>query len=187
MVISLALNCYSISFLIFRSPSHGGSLTLYSSLWTILTIHLFIIWALIWVPVPSDTLFGFLWVVLAKLPCLRRAHLDELITIEYKNQLECYGILFIFFQNPSHGGSLTLYSSIWIILTIYLFIIWVITWVLVPSDTLFGFLWVVLAKAALFRSLFHINAIRKVAAMYLMRWQQLSLRYSWISFLLVCS
>ena len=34
---------------------------------------------------------------LKSLPCPRRAHLDELITTEYKNQLDCYNILFIFF------------------------------------------------------------------------------------------
>ena len=40
-----------------------------------------------------------------------------------------------------------------------------------------GFLWVVVAKAALFKGLLHINVTRKVAAMHLMRWQQLFLRY----------
>ena len=53
--------------------------------------------------------------------------------------------------------------------------------------TFFGFLWVVVAKVALFRGLLHINAVKKVAVMHLMRWQQLSLRYSWVSFLLICS
>ena len=86
----------------------------------------------------------------------------------------------------SYGGSLTLYSSLWIILTLHLFIIWAPTWVPVPSDTLFGFLWAVVAKAALFRGFLHINVARKVVVMHLMRWQQLSLRYSWISFHLVC-
>ena len=37
---------------------------------------------------------------LKTLPCPRRAHLDELITIEYKNYLDCYNILFIFFRSP---------------------------------------------------------------------------------------
>ena len=49
-----------------------------------------------------------------------------------------------------------------------------------------AFLWVVVAKAALFRGLLHINAARKVVVMHLMWWQQLSHRYSWISFFLVC-
>ena len=30
----------------FRSPLHGGSLTLYSSVWTILALHLLIIWVI---------------------------------------------------------------------------------------------------------------------------------------------
>ena len=49
-----------------------------------------------------------------------------------------------------------------------------------------AFLWVVVAKAAVFRGLLHINAARKVVVMHLMWWQQLSHRYSWISFFLVC-
>ena len=39
----------------------------------------------------------------------------------------------------------------------------------------------------LFRGLLHINAARKVAIVYLMQWQQLFLRYFWVSFILVCS
>ena len=57
----------------------------------------------------------------------------------------------------------------------------------IPSDSLFSFLWVVVAKAALFRGLLHINAARKVAAVHSMQWQQLSLRYFWVPLLLVCS
>ena len=45
-----------------------------------------------------------------------------------------------------------------------------LTWVHVPSDTLFGFWWVVIAKAALFKGLLHINAAKKVDVVYLMRW-----------------
>ena len=79
------------------------------------------------------------------------------------------------FRSLSHGGSLTLYSSLWNILILHLLIIWASTWVPVPSDTLSDFLWVVVAKVILFRGLPHINEARKVAAMHLMRWQQLSL------------
>jgi len=43
-------------------------------------------------------------------------------------------------------------------LILHLLIIWALTWVSVPSDTLFGFLWVVVDKAALFRGLLYINA-----------------------------
>ena len=92
------------------------------------------------------------------------------ITIEYKYSSDGYSILSIFFRSLSHGGSLTLYSSIWTILILHLLIIWTLTWVLVPSDTLFGFLWVVVTKAALFRGLIHINAARKIAAVHLMQW-----------------
>ena len=48
---------------------------------------------------------------------------------------------------------------------------------LVPSDTLSGLLWVVVARAALFRGLLHINATKKLAVGHSIRWQQLFLRY----------
>ena len=93
----------------------------------------------------------------------------------------------IIFQSPIHEGSLTLYSSFWTILILHSSVIWAITWVLVPLDTFSGFLWVVVAKAALFRGLLHINAARKLAAGHSMRWQQLFLRYFLASILLVHS
>ena len=58
LIINLVLDYYSVSFLIFWSLPHGGSLILYSSLWTILILHLLIVWAFTWVSVPSNTLFG---------------------------------------------------------------------------------------------------------------------------------
>ena len=87
-------------------------------------------------------------------------------------------VVFLYFS-PSfiHGGSVLLYSPFWTILILHLSIIWATTWVFVPSDTLLGFLWVVVAKAALFRGLLHINAARKLDAGHSMRWQQLFLRY----------
>ena len=91
------------------------------------------------------------------------------ITIGYKYNFDCYNILSLFFWFLSHGRSLTLYSSIWIILILHLLVIWALTWVPVPSDTFFSFLWVVVAKAALFRGLFHINAARKIAIVHSMR------------------
>ena len=48
---------------------------------------------------------------------------------------------------------------------------------LVPLDTLSGLLWVVVAKAALLKSLLHINVARKLAAWHSMRWQQFFHRY----------
>ena len=88
----------------------------------------------------------------------------------YKYNFGCYSILSLFFWSPSHGGSLTLYSSLWTILTRHLLIIWTFIWVPIPSDTFFDFLWVVVAKTALFRGLLHINVARKVAAVHLMWW-----------------
>ena len=59
-------DCYSVLSLFFRSPPHGRSLILYSSFLVILILYLLIIWAFTCLPVPSDTLSDFLWVVVAK-------------------------------------------------------------------------------------------------------------------------
>ena len=83
----------------------------------------------------------------------------------------------IIFRSSIHEGSLTLYSSFWTILILHLLVIWVSTWVYVPSDTLSCLLWVVIAKIALFKGLLHINAIRKLVIGHSMQWQQLFLRY----------
>ena len=48
---------------------------------------------------------------------------------------------------------------------------------LVPSDTLLSLLWVVIAKAIMFRGLLHINAAKELAAGHSMRWQQFFFRY----------
>ena len=58
---------------------------------------------------------------------------------------------------------------------------------LVLSDTLSALLWVVIAKAALLRSLLYINVARKLAAEHSMRWQQFFLRYFLTFILPVCS
>ena len=92
------------------------------------------------------------------------------IKTEYKYNFDCYSIFSLFFQSLPHWGSLTLYSSLWTILILHLLIIWALTWVSVPSDTLFGFLWVMVAKIALFRGLLNINTARKVAVVHSMRW-----------------
>ena len=84
--------------------------------------------------------------------------------------LDYYNVSFLIFRSFPHGGSLTLYSSLWTILILHLLIIWAFIWVSVPSDTLFGFLWIVVANAALFMGLLHINAARKVASVHLMQW-----------------
>jgi len=92
------------------------------------------------------------------------------ITVGYKSNFDCYSILSLFFWFFPHGMSLTLYSSLRTILILHLLIIWALIWVHVPSGTLFGFLWVVIAKTALFRGLLHINAARRVAVVHLMQW-----------------
>ena len=46
---------------------------------------------------------------------------------------------FLFFQSPSHGGSLTLYIPPWVILFLHLLIIWAFTWVHILSDTFSSF------------------------------------------------
>ena len=79
------------------------------------------------------------------------------------------------FWSPLHGESLILYSSIWTILILYLLIIYATSWVLVPSDTPSGLLWVGVAKAALFRGLLHINAARVLVMEHLIGRQQLFL------------
>ena len=89
------------------------------------------------------------------------------------------------FSPLSHRRSLTLYSSLWTILILHLLIIWALTWVPVPSNTLFGFLWVVIAKATLFKGLLHINAAKRVVVVHLMRWKQFSLRYFLVPITLV--
>ena len=81
-----------------------------------------------------------------------------------------------FFPSSLHKGFFTLYNSFQIILTLHLSFIWDFTWVSIPSETSFGSLLVVVTKVSLFRCLLHINAVRKVVTVHLMRWQQLFLR-----------
>ena len=45
------------------------------------------------------------------------------ITVGYKYNSDCYNILSLFFRSFPHGGSLTLYSSLWIILILHLLVI----------------------------------------------------------------
>ena len=94
------------------------------------------------------------------------------------SMIQCsLSLLFPFFYSPTHGGSSTLYSSFLIIQILHLLIIWIPTWVPIPLDTPFSLLWVVTAKAALFRSPLHVNVARKVAAVHLIWWWQFFLRY----------
>ena len=81
-----------------------------------------------------------------------------------------------FFRSPFHKGFFTLYSYLWIILTLHLSFIWDFTWVSVLSDTSSGSLWVVITRILLFRCHLHINAVRKVITVHFIRWQQLFFR-----------
>ena len=54
-------------------PSYGRPLTLYSSLWTILVLHLLVIHAYTWVHVPSATPSNVLWVAITQI-ALSRGH-----------------------------------------------------------------------------------------------------------------
>ena len=71
------------------------------------------------------------------------------------------------FPSPLREG---LFYYIEAILILHLLIVWDLTWVPVPLDTLFGFLWIVIAKVALFRGLLHINVARRVIVAHLMWW-----------------
>ena len=106
---------------------------------------------------------------------------------DYKDSSWCYSNFLSFSRSPIHGRSLTLYSSSWTILILHFLIIWATTWVFVPLDTLSNFLWIVVAKPALFKGLLYINVARKLAAGHLMQWQQLFLRYFLTSILPVHS
>ena len=110
-----------------------------------------------------------------------------LIGNSYKYNLDCYSALFYNYLITVHEGSLTLYSSFWTILILHLLIIWVTTWVLVPSDTLSSLLWVVVAKTVPFRGFLYINAVRKLAVGHSMQWQQLFFKYFLASILPVRS
>ena len=74
-----------------------------------------------------------------------------------------------FFWSHLHGDALLLYSLLKVIRVLHLLIIWTFTWVPVPSDIYPTFLWVAMAKVTLFACPLHINAVRKVAFLNLMR------------------
>ena len=84
-----------------------------------------------------------------------------LLKLDYNFNSLYYSVFPIFQMNPLIlGGSLTLYSIFFLILTFHLLIMQATTWVLVPLDTLPNFLWVAETKTVLFRGLLHINAAR---------------------------
>ena len=70
---------------------------------------------------------------------LRRSRLYILITVGYRDNLDCYNILSLFFWYLLHEESFTLYILLWTIFIIHLLIIRTLTWVPVPSDTPSGF------------------------------------------------
>ena len=97
-------------------------------------------------------------------------HSYKLVLTEYNCKLDCYGPCSRISPILFYRGFLTLYSSLWIILTLHLSTVWDTTWVPVPSDTSPSFLWVVVTKTTLFRCFLHINAVRKVVTVHLIRW-----------------
>ena len=92
-----------------------------------------------------------------------------------------------FFSSLILGGSLTLYTSFQSILALYLLIMQVITWVLVPSATFPNPLWVAATKITLFKGHFLINAVRTLVACIQYGGDNFSLNYSyticsWVSY-----
>ena len=71
MVINMAQTATVLCLTNFPSTLHGESLILYSYIWTILILHLLIIWVTTWVFVLSDTPSGLLWVEVAKTTLFR--------------------------------------------------------------------------------------------------------------------
>ena len=84
---------------------------------------------------------------------------------------------FFFLCPPSWRTFYILYRPFHIIWALHLLIIQTPTWAPIPSDTLINFLWVAVAKVALFRGLLLINAARRVVVMHLMWWWQPLMRY----------
>ena len=76
----------------------------------------------------------------------------------------------VFSDPPLMGGFSHYIVYFQIILTVHLLFIGTFTQVSVPSGIFSGFLYTVVVVIALFRGPLHINATRKVAAVYLMRW-----------------
>ena len=86
MVTNMAQTATVLCLTNFPSPLHGGSLILYSYIWTILILHLLIIWATTWVLVLSDNLSGLLWVEVAKATLFRGfLHINaaRVLVVEY--------------------------------------------------------------------------------------------------------
>ena len=93
---------------------------------------------------------------------------DDCSKVSEQFGLPYYSFFSLFFRSPFRGESPTLYNPFWIIFTLHLLIIWTLSWVLVLSVTFPSFLWVALAKVALFKRLLHINATSKVVMVHLM-------------------
>ena len=91
------------------------------------------------------------------------------------------------FSIPILGGSLILYISFQSILTLYLLIMQVITWVLVPSATFPNPLWAATTKTALFRGHFLFNEAKMLVGCIQCGGNSFSLNYSytippWVSY-----
>ena len=114
MVTNMAQKATVLCLTNFPSLLHGGSLILYSYIWTILILHLLIIWATTWVLVLSDTPSGLLWVEVAKATLFRGfLHINaaRVLVVEhlmrrqqfflellYRHALVCLPVVLIFFS-----------------------------------------------------------------------------------------
>ena len=59
-------------------PFYGRSLTLYSSLWTIMVLHLLVIHTYTWMHIPSATSSDILWVVVTQIALFRgHVHINK--------------------------------------------------------------------------------------------------------------
>ena len=76
----------------------------------------------------------------------------------------------VFSDPPLMGGSSHYIVLFQIILIVHLLFIGTFTQVHVPSDIFSDFLYTVVVEIALFRGPLHVNAVRKVAAVHLIRW-----------------
>ena len=76
----------------------------------------------------------------------------------------------VFFDPHLMVGSSHYIVFFQIILTIHLLFIGTFTQVHIPSGIFSGFLYMVVVEIVLFKGSLHINAVRKIAAVHLMRW-----------------
>jgi len=82
-----------------------------------------------WVPVTMDPVNNkakIYWIYLRKI-VINTVRGDQflyiLLEVSYKYSFDCYSVYFLILRSLLHGRSLTLYSSLWTILALYLLIV----------------------------------------------------------------